>query len=362
MLDRVEKISVQVWASSVLTRPINERCLDVTARMARTSSMGILAGLPLIRAFEIAKSTAVPSKRWKGNTWSTYLYSVRTWERYGIHEISQLNRETVGHFKRSRLILDEVAPGTVNGDLAALLSILDELESQGEACEDLILMLRKARIPTRRPKARRAEHLSRRQVDTLCASARVVEPRAELAILVDVWSGVRVSELARMRREDFDMRGPVLHVHELPEMGQDGWAKTGPRTISVCAELRRLVENRPAGYIFPAGGSLCNRGKKTHREHLSTDCMDRDLRRVRDHAGMPWVTWNTLRHTRASWWAQAGVSRTLVAEWLGNSEEVCEQYYVGLPQSYHPDCEKAPSPEKAPSRIATPPSGIWYPS
>jgi integrase len=338
--------------------------------------MSLLDELTLERAYEIAKATAVPSRRWKGNTWRTYYYSIRTWNMHQVFLVRDLTRETIGRFKTERLTKDEVAPGSVNGDLAALLSVFDELESQGEDCSKLIELLRAARIKTKKPKARRAEYLSRRQVDVLCASARAVEPRAEFPILVCAWSGVRISELSRMRREDFDMTdvqftngtptGPILRVEELPELGDDGWAKTGPRTIPVCRELKELVLARgpSSGYLFPPGGTKNPRGIKSHRPYMSMDALDRDIRRIRAHANMPWVTWNTLRHTRASWWAQAGVSRTLVAEWLGNSEEVCEQYYVGIPQAYHPDCEKAPPRETTPwkNRIPTPPSGAWCPS
>jgi integrase len=331
--------------------------------------MGFLNNLTLMRAYEIAKATAVASRRWKGNTWRTYFYSVRMWESHGVRLVSELTHESVGRFKTARLTVDEVGPGSVNGDVSALLSIFDEIETQGEQCDHLIKLLRSARIKTRRPKARRAEFLSRRQVDVLCASARELEPRAEFPILVCVWSGVRLSELARMRREDFkglDSDKPVLVIEELPELGDDGWAKTGPRTVPVCRELKAIVlaQGPPSGYLFPPGRTKNPRGIKSHRPYLSGDALWRDLKRIRTHAKMPWVSWNTLRHTRASWWAQAGASRTLIAEWLGNSEEICEQYYIGLPQAYHPDCEKAPPPERTPwlNRIPTPPTGTWAPS
>jgi integrase len=151
-------------------------------------------------------------------------------------------------------------------------------------------------------------------------------------------------------REDFDLGDrPILRVEEVPGLGEDGLAKTGPRTIPVCRELKALVlEHAPKrGYLFPPGRTKNPRGIKSHRPYLSVDCLELDMKRVRKHAKMPWVKWTTLRHTRASWWAQAGVARMLIAEWLGNSEEVCEQFYIGLPQAYHPDCEKAPPLEGA---------------
>ena len=309
----------------------------------------MLASLTLSRGFELARSTAVAARRWRGNTWRTYFYSVRIWEAHGFATFNDLTRERVAAFKARRLTKDLVEPGSVNSDLAALLSVVTELEAYGAnpgRAEELVKILRGARIPVKKRQKRRATFLTREEVDRLCAAAREVEPRSELPLLVAVWSGLRVSELARMRREDFKAgpKGWILHVDEVPELGDDGFAKTGPRNLPVCAQLRELVETRaPAsGFVFPPGGTKNPRGVKTHRAYLSVDVLERDIRRIRMVAKMQHVTWNTLRHTRASWWAQAGVPRMKIAEWLGNSEDVCEEFYVGLVTDYDPDVEKCP--------------------
>lgn len=71
--------------------------------------------------------------------------------------------------------------------------------------------------------------------------------------------------------------------------------------------------------------------------------MQRRLRALRGVAGMPHVTFHLLRHTRASWWIQAGVALVKVAKWLGHSVEVCSTFYAGIRAEYDADVERMPA-------------------
>jgi integrase len=57
---------------------------------------------------------------------------------------------------------------------------------------------------------------------------------------------------------------------------------------------------------------------------------------------MPFVDFTLLRHTRASWWVQAGVPLAKVAKWMGHSINICARHYAGLQPGYDTDCERAP--------------------
>lgn len=54
------------------------------------------------------------------------------------------------------------------------------------------------------------------------------------------------------------------------------------------------------------------------------------LRETREAAGLAWVTWPHLRHTYASWLAEAGVPLLTISRWLGNTTRVAERHYVGI--------------------------------
>lgn len=275
------------------------------------------------------------------NTCRRYLTSMRVFERWGIRDLAQVSERSLARFVTSRLASDEVQRHTVNGDLAALLSVLHAWAPlDKKRLAKLVTIARGARVESRRPKKRRARFLTPAQVEDLCAAAREVEPRTELAIRLAVLCGLRLCELCRVRAED--VRARVLHVRIDESLGEYGRIKTNEeRSVSLCAPARELLDGRE-GFVFPSGGSL-RRGRRPRLPHLSSDALWVGLKRARDKVGLPWVTWQILRHTRASWWAQGGAPRMKVAEWLGNSEDVVETYYIGLKEGYDPDCERMPA-------------------
>lgn len=153
-------------------------------------------------------------------------------------------------------------------------------------------------------------------------------------------SGARGQKSARAE----DVRNGSLSVTTLPDFGEFGSCKTGPRVVPVCRELRELVEGRlpPEGWLFPSvpptGG-----GKQVF-PFMSRGLLERGLLRLRRKLGMADdITWIVLRHTRASHWLQGGVSIYKVADWLGHTVKTCEEFYGSLADGYDPDCERMPA-------------------
>lgn len=113
--------------------------------------------------------------------------------------------------------------------------------------------------------------------------------------------------------------------------------KTGPRRVPLCYPCFRLIErlrDEQADRPMPSPWLLGRRRTRHNLKH--------SLVRARKRAGMPRVAFNLLRHTRASWWVQAGVPLAKVAMWMGHSVEICTRYYAGLQTGYDPDCERLP--------------------
>lgn len=278
------------------------------------------------------------------HTITRYEQAVRSFAHFGLRSLSDVTPSVVAAYVEFRLVF--VAPVTVEGDMAALTTIL-----RFARAEDALILAVKACMPrVARPKRLTAPHLDRGELSVLADSARARAPSAELPILVDVYTGLRIRELCRLRWSEIDLGArPRVHVRIVTELGPEGRIKTGAeRVVPVCAELKSLLLERRADfgrdYLFPPGLDAAGVGS-THpfmRPHSMRRTLARAVRHVARPLSVP-VSWLTLRHTRASWWVQAGVPMAKVAKWLGNSLEVCERYYAGLRDGYDPDCERIPA-------------------
>lgn len=273
-----------------------------------------------------------------------YEQAVRSFEKFGIKAIGDVRPEVVSVYVEFRLVF--VEPVTVEGDMAALTTLLRFARADVAIIAAVKLCL--PRSP--KPKRLTAPHLDRGEVDTLVESARNRAPSAELPALVDVYLGLRIRELCRLRWSEIDLGArPSVFVRIVEELGPEGRIKTSTeRVVPVCAELKTLLTERRADfgrdYLFPPGLDAAGVGSK--HPFMRPHSMRRSLARAVQHAAKPLsvpVSWLTLRHTRASWWVQAGVPMAKVAKWLGNSLEVCERYYAGLRDGYDPDCERIPA-------------------
>jgi len=267
----------------------------------------------------------------------------------GLRTAADVTVGRVGELQRAMLARG-LKPRSIRTDFVAVFVMLWFLVELGRFDEDAFHAIRRAsiRIPKRQGRRHRIRHLGWLEVEHLARTAEHYEPRIELPIRVASLSGPRTGELARMRGEDYWDGG--LHVETLPEWGEAGSCKTGPRVIPVCAELDRLLRERlpRSGWLFPSGTLHPSRPPAT--PFLSRVALETGLKRVRRLADLPDdITWIVLRHTRASWWLQDGRSIYKVADWLGHTVQTCETYYGSLRDGYDPDCERRdPALDQAP--------------
>lgn len=260
---------------------------------------------------------------------------------FGLTNVSDVTPQRLASYVLKRC--GEVRLSTVKTELAALLAQLTFLCRSARFPFERLVELRALVPAVKLPRRLSATHLDRNAFEVLRAASPSEEAR--FIIGVDTLSGLRAGELARMRWEDATLdRTPSLRVRIVPELGRLGTIKTGQeRTVPVCAELRALLIERQErtrereGYIFRHGP------RATKNVQATVKTLRRSLVAARQRAGLEWVTFHVLRHTRASWWVQAGVPIAKVAHWLGHSLEVCERHYAGLREGYDPDCERMPA-------------------
>lgn len=283
---------------------------------------------------------------WRGaqerrvSTIHRYTSSLRRLAKLGLPSTESVTRERVLLLQRT-LMAQGWKASSVRTEFAALRSVLDQLVLDGLFPKAVLLDLREIVVPLpKRERKMRVRFLTRIEFERLVEAARRVEPRMEWPLRVAVWSGARIGELARMTREE--VREGYFWVQNIPEYGEAGSCKTGERPVPICQELARALEGLPQhGWLFPSGTLG---GRRPSTPFLSRWTLERGMSHVRAAAGFGRdVTFTTLRHTRASWWAQAGVPLVKIADWLGHDQKTCSDFYVSLTDGYDPDCERLPA-------------------
>jgi integrase/recombinase XerD len=148
--------------------------------------------------------------------------------------------------------------------------------------------------------------------------------RDQLLLQVAVQTGLRNSELTKLRRQDVQL-GAGAHVRCL---GKGRKARCTPLRSDVAARLSQWLAEQhpdPATPVFPtASGSAMSSDafQRLVTRHIKTaGKMCPSLRKKR-------VTPHTLRHTTAMDFLQRGVDITVIALWLGHESIQTTQIYL----------------------------------
>ncbi len=182
-------------------------------------------------------------------------------------------------------------------------------------------------IPNKRFERGIVEFLTDDEIDALLAApdpATWIGRRDRALLLVGIQTGLRVSELTALRRQDVALgNGAHVRCH-----GKGRKLRCTPLRREVVKVLRawlRELSPAPEQPVFPS-----SRGG-----HLSEDAVER---RVAKHAEIAQqrcrslaakrVTPHTLRHTTAMQLLQRGVDRSVIALWLGHESIETTQVYL----------------------------------
>jgi integrase/recombinase XerD len=148
--------------------------------------------------------------------------------------------------------------------------------------------------------------------------------RDHLLLLVAIQTGLRVSELTALRKQDVAL-GTGAHVSCL---GKGRKQRCTPRTKSAATLLKTWIEdpiNRNTDVLFPnsRGARLSSDGVQyLLSKHVSTAC------KTAPSLEQKQVSPHVLRHTAAMELLQAGVDRAVIALWLGHESVETTQVYL----------------------------------
>ncbi|WP_194793194.1 tyrosine-type recombinase/integrase [Raineyella fluvialis] len=179
-------------------------------------------------------------------------------------------------------------------------------------------------------------------VGQLATIAEHMPPRLAAAVHVAAWCGLRLGELAELRRADVDLKGGTIRVTRSVQWVRDGVRDNGKaryvpvvgppksdagiRTVTIPPHIvpilrEHLAEHAqpgPRGLVFPApeGGQL------------RSGPVCRVFGPAREAAGRPDLRWHDLRHTGATLYAQAGATLRESMAYLGHSTPGMALHYA----------------------------------
>ena len=206
---------------------------------------------------------------------------------------------------------------TRNARLAAVHSLFNYAALRHP--EHAALIARVLAIPAKRFERALVRFLTAPEVDALLAApdpATWLGRRDHALLLVAIQTGLRVSELTGLRRDDLHLGvGAYVRCH-----GKGRKERITPLTTQVVQVLRGWQQERAAADtdpVFPTtrGGRL---SRDAVQKLLTKHAMVAELTCPSLHGKQ--LSPHTLRHTAAMRLLQAGVDTTVIALWLGHEQ------------------------------------------
>lgn len=235
--------------------------------------------------------------------------------RWGAHPLAAVEHLDIRRWT-AELTLGGLAPRSVRKVVHVLSSIL------GAAVDARLIGVN----PCDRVPLPRAEDHAQRFLEPsdVLALAEAFDPRYRAFVLVAGFAGLRLGELAGLRRSRVDLlRGRVEVVEAAVEAG--GAVRFGPpksragrRTVSIAAPVRIALDDHLAGHVaptagalvFPAPGGGVLRASSWRQRFWMPALRASGLEPLRVH---------DLRHSAISFWIAAGVDPKQVSTWAGHS-------------------------------------------
>jgi type 1 fimbriae regulatory protein FimE len=182
---------------------------------------------------------------------------------------------------------------------------------------------------SRRP---HGEHLSRRQVDMLIATAASEGRHGErdaAIIKISFVHGLRVSEAAELRIEQYDFHDETVRM----QRKKKGKNTTHPIEPKELKAVKKLIGDRRAGLVF-----LNERDGQFDVSSLKKIIV-RAGREAKDKGGEPFfnfpVHFHMLRHACGYWMNDQGHKPRVIQDWLGHrNSRHTDRYTANSPEAW----------------------------
>jgi len=241
-----------------------------------------------------------------------YVGAIRRFAEYFHRSPDQLGLEHVREYQLHLVQQRKLRPRTIMIQMAALRFLFLKTLRRRYSREDLPLPKERRQLPT---------VLSREEVARLIDSAGNLRHRTILMTLYS--TGLRRSELCRLRTEDIDKDRMVIHVRQ----GKGGRDRDVPLSPKLLDQLRTYYRSlkRQTGWLFP---SIQN---KRRDQPITCKTIWHACREATRRAGITKpVHPHTLRHSFATHLLEAGADLCTIQVLLGHTEVRDTALYVHL--------------------------------
>lgn len=245
-----------------------------------------------------------------------------------IRRLGDLTPAKIELLKKKRLQKDSVSKRSINNALKHLQAIYNYAVKLGlyDGPNPFVKVDRYV-LPDVLPK-----HLNSNQVSTLLQVAEEDGRDAHLIFAIGIFTGLRKSEIVNARWEWFDFKSKLITMQSGERfVVKDKDARTIPLHDELAAIL--LPYRQEKGYLIKPNQKT-KQGPHRYRYDF-TKLFDR----VRQRAGLPWLTPHMLRHTFGSLLADEGVSIYKIMKWMGHADIRTTQRYAHL-QEYDEDINR----------------------
>lgn len=256
--------------------------------------------------------------------------------------IRELNHRHAEIF-RTRLKAHYINPTTINDVIKACRPVFKWACHHGWMGVDIFSRLKLLKV-----------HKKPRRIysdDEVQAMLSVSDEMWRLRILWSYHTGMRLSEMLNLRREDISLRQHIVSIRR-HEDTQQTWAWEpksfrGTRNIEFPVELaeqvalryRRIPDFQPYPNLTPRQYATCielfRSGRLTEdRRNRPVSNITPTIDRIQAQAGIPRGTYHNLRHTFATHCALAGMNRYDLAYLMGDHPNTVDEYYVQINEGH----------------------------
>ena len=179
-----------------------------------------------------------------------------------------------------------------------------------------------SKIKTPKVDNARARFLTADEAQTLLAALQKRSPLWHDIAMVSLHTGMRLSEVLTLRRQDIDLHNKIIHLD-----GKTG-KRSAPMNEKVFVTLQAALASHKMPLVFPGKNGQQIRPDSATNSYAEA-VKDAKLNPVGIDRRYK-VVFHTLRHTYCSWLAMAGVPLYVIGEMVGHSSPQMTKRYSHL--------------------------------